>query len=50
MNLSKEMVDAIQLIGGDVKLTVYPEAGHDSWSKTYENAEVYEWLLRHKQK
>ena len=48
--LGKEIVDAIQLAGGDVKLTVYPKANHDSWTATYENAEIYKWLLRHKRK
>jgi predicted peptidase len=31
----------------DIKLTVYPEATHDSWTKTYGNTELYAWLLRH---
>ncbi len=30
----------------DVRLTVYPEAKHDSWSATYENPELYEWLAK----
>ena len=47
---SEEMVDALKKLHGDVKLTVYPEAGHDSWTATYENPEVYEWLLQHKRK
>ncbi|PHQ36204.1 carboxylesterase family protein [Rhodopirellula bahusiensis] len=44
---SEEMVAAIQRAGGDVKLTIYPEAGHDSWTATYANPEVYAWLMRH---
>lgn len=31
----------------DVQLTVYPDAGHDSWTVTYDNPELYAWLLRH---
>jgi predicted peptidase len=42
---SVEMVEALQEAGGEVTLTVYPEAGHDSWTVTYENPAVYEWLL-----
>lgn len=30
----------------DIKLTVYPEAKHDSWSEAYQNPELYEWLAR----
>ncbi|HVA50947.1 MAG TPA: prolyl oligopeptidase family serine peptidase [Pirellulales bacterium] len=45
---SQEMVDALKKAGADVKFTVYPEAAHDSWTQTYENPELYEWLLSHK--
>lgn len=46
---SEAMVEAIKKVGGTkIKLTVYPEAGHDSWTKTYDNPEIYEWLLSHK--
>ncbi len=43
---SKKMVEAIQAAGGThVKLTVYPDVGHNSWSTTYANPEIYKWLL-----
>jgi len=29
----------------DLTYTVYPDADHDSWTVTYENPEVYKWLL-----
>jgi len=45
---SQEMVDALTRSGGNVRLTVYPEAGHDSWTETYANPELYEWLLAQK--
>ena len=43
---SEEMVEAMKKAGGDPKLTVYPEAGHDSWTVTYDNPEFYTWLLK----
>ena len=43
---SERMVTAVQAAGGNVKLTVYPESGHDSWTETYNNRELYQWLLR----
>ena len=47
---SQDMVDAIKDAGGkNVKLTIYPDAHHDSWTKTYNNPEIYEWLLSHRQ-
>lgn len=45
---SEVLVDALKERDAEVKLTVYPEAGHDSWTKTYDNAEVYAWLLEHR--
>lgn len=45
---SEEMVDALRNAGGNVRFTVYPEAGHDSWTETYNNPELYSWLLDHK--
>lgn len=45
---SQEMVDALKKVGADVKFTVYSEAGHDSWTETYNNLELYQWFLSHK--
>jgi predicted peptidase len=47
---SQQMVDAIKQAGGDVKLTVYPDLAHNSWTKTYDNPAVYDWLLSHRRK
>lgn len=44
---SIKMVDAVKCHGGDAKLTVYPENGHNAWSDTYSNPEVFSWLLQH---
>lgn len=45
---SKAVVDAINARGGNAKLTIYPDANHDSWTETYNNQEVYDWLLKHR--
>ena len=45
---SEKMVEAIKAAGGDPKFTVYPDAGHDSWTETYDNPEFYEWLFKQK--
>lgn len=47
---SQEMVDAIRENGGTVKFTIYPGIDHDSWTQTYNNPELYDWLLSHKRK
>ncbi len=44
---SERMVNAVTSFGGEAKLTVYPNAEHDSWTETYNNPELYEWLLKH---
>ena len=30
----------------DAKLTIYPDLNHDSWTATYDNPELYEWMFR----
>jgi predicted peptidase len=38
-------VNALKASGGNVRFTVYPGVGHNSWTQTYNNSEVYAWLL-----
>jgi predicted peptidase len=45
---SKKMGGALKRAGGDPKFTIYPEAGHDSWTQAYNTPELYEWLLQQK--
>jgi len=46
---SQRMIDVLKKAEvSDVRLTIYPEAGHDSWTETYNNPELYDWLLRHR--
>lgn len=47
LSASEKMVSAIRKAGGDPLFTIYPDAAHDSWTETYENPEVYDWLLKH---
>ncbi len=48
-NRSENMVKALKDAGaGNVKFTLYPYAGHDSWTETYNNSEVWDWLLKQK--
>ncbi len=42
---SEDMVAALKNCGSNVKLTIYPEANHDSWTETYNNEELYKWFL-----
>lgn len=45
---SQELADVLKKHNGNVRFTIYPEAGHDSWTETYENPVLYEWLLKQK--
>ncbi len=44
---SERMVQALREAGAEVRLTVYPDAAHDSWTRTYDTPELYDWFLRH---
>lgn len=45
---SDQMVEALKKAGADVKYTRYEGIDHDSWTKTYANEELYQWMLSHK--
>ena len=47
---AQEMVDAVKAADGNVKFTVYPDAGHDIWTRTYDDPELYRWLLQQKRR
>jgi predicted peptidase len=48
---SQRMTNAVMRAGcNDVKLTVYPEAGHDSWTQAYEEPEIWSWFLAHRRR
>ena len=44
---STEMIDALKNIGSKPSFTVYPNVGHNSWTQTYNNDDIYRWLLKH---
>ncbi|WBL23062.1 prolyl oligopeptidase family serine peptidase [Zunongwangia sp. HRR-M8] len=48
---SNNMVMALKQAGNaDVKYTIYPFANHNSWTETYNNPELYDWLLSQEKK
>ncbi len=42
---SREMIEAVTAAGGTPKYTEYPGVRHNSWSRTYSNEAVHEWLF-----
>ena len=47
LQASQEMVDALKQVGNEARLTIYPDAGHDSWTETYNDPAIFDWFLRH---
>ena len=45
---SRRIIAAIEKAGGKPKYTEYPGVGHDSWSRTYADPLVIEWLFAQK--
>jgi len=45
IEVTRLIVESMKKGSGSVKFTVYPDAGHDAWTRTYENPEVWKWLL-----
>lgn len=45
---SDSMVEALKAAGNDIKYTRYPGVGHDCWTQSYNNKELFEWFLQHK--
>jgi predicted peptidase len=39
------MIERLKAVDAEPRYTEYPEAGHDSWTETYHNAEVYKWMF-----
>jgi predicted peptidase len=50
VDLSRNMVKALEGAGGKPKYTEYPGVGHNSWVKAYDTKELYEWLLKQESK
>ncbi|MFT5466355.1 MAG: putative peptidase [Verrucomicrobiales bacterium] len=46
---SWRLVETLKKSGAEkVEFTIYPEAGHNSWTESYDNPKLYEWFLSHK--
>lgn len=38
----------LQKCSKDISLTIFDDADHDSWTRVYDNPEIYEWMLHQK--
>jgi predicted peptidase len=47
---SKKMVDALRAMEKDISFTTFPGLKHNIMNETYENPDLYKWMLRHKRR
>ncbi len=47
---SQALYEALRPINREVRLTVYPQAGHDAWTIAYQDPELYTWFLEFQSK
>jgi predicted peptidase len=45
VDLSRKMVDALRAAGSGVIYTEYDGVGHDSWTQTFDNQLIWDWLF-----
>ena len=45
--VSRRLARTLEASGSEVRLTIFPQAGHDAWSDAYARADLYAWLLEH---
>lgn len=53
LDRSQQIIDRIRNCPartGDVRMTVYPEATHDAWTRAYNDSTMYKWLLEQRRK
>lgn len=48
--LSQNMAAALKATGADVKLTLYPEANHNSWDPAFAEKDLLPWLFANRRK
>lgn len=45
---ARNMADALKKAGATVKLTIYPEIGHDCWDEAFKEPGLFEWIFEQK--
>ncbi len=44
---SEKMIAALKSAGANVKYSLYPDLGHNCWTRAYDDPELYKWLMTH---
>ena len=46
----QRMVNAVIKAGGNAKLTIYPDLGHNAWDRAYSDPALFQWFLSHRRR
>jgi predicted peptidase len=46
VNYSVSIFKKLKSCNSNIKLTIFDDAGHDSWTRVYESNEIYDWMFQ----
>jgi predicted peptidase len=46
VNYSISIYKKLKTCNSNIELTIFDDAGHDSWTRVYDNKEIYEWMFQ----
>ena len=46
VNYSITIYKKLKACNADIKLTIFDDANHDSWTRVYDNKEIYDWMFQ----
>lgn len=46
VNYSITIYKKLKACDADIKLTIFDDANHDSWTRVYDNKEIYDWMFQ----
>ena len=46
VNYSIAIYKKLKPCNSAIELTIFDDAGHDSWTRVYDNKEIYEWMFQ----
>jgi predicted peptidase len=46
VNYSITIYKKLKSCNSDIKLTIFDDANHDSWTRVYDNKEIYDWMFQ----
>jgi predicted peptidase len=46
VNYSIAIYKKLKPCNSNISLTIFDDAGHDSWTRVYDNKEIYDWMFQ----